>query len=61
MFFPIESKKQWNSRLRARIQRDLQTLAKANAMLNDRDEVTEEDIDKVIELTNLINYKFNPL
>ena len=44
-----------------RIQRDLQTLAKANAMLNDRDKVTEEDIDKILKLSKWINYDFNPL
>ena len=44
-----------------RIQRDLQTLAKANAMLNDREEVTEEDIDKILYLSKWINYDFNPL
>jgi len=44
-----------------RLQRDLQTLAKANAMLNGRNKVIEEDIDKVLHTSRWINYDFNPL
>lgn len=44
-----------------RIQRTLQTLAKANAMLNGRDEVIKEDIEKILELSTWINYEYNPL
>jgi hypothetical protein len=44
-----------------RILRNLQALAKANAILNDRTEVNQQDIDKIIYLSNWINYRFNPL
>lgn len=44
-----------------RIQRSLQTLAKANAVLNDRKQITQEDIEKVLELGNWMNKRFNPL
>ena len=44
-----------------RLQRDLQYLAKANAMLNGRYKVAQEDIDKVLYLGNWINYDFNIL
>jgi len=44
-----------------RMQRNLQVLAKANAVLNDRFEVTQEDIDKVLHLGNWMNFRFNPL
>ncbi|UCE16682.1 MAG: hypothetical protein JSV12_03500 [Candidatus Bathyarchaeota archaeon] len=44
-----------------RIQRSLQTLAKANAILNDRTEVAQQDIDKILELGNWMNKRFNPL
>lgn len=44
-----------------RMQRSLQYLAKANAKLNNREEVTQEDIDKLLKLSNWINYEFNPL
>jgi hypothetical protein len=44
-----------------RVQRSLQTLAKANAVLNGRTEVTQEDIDKILHLGNWMNYRFNPL
>jgi hypothetical protein len=44
-----------------RPQRSLQTLAKANALLNGRCEVVMEDIDTVIWLSNWINLDFNPL
>jgi hypothetical protein len=44
-----------------RVLRNLQTLAKANAVLNDRTEVAQEDIDRIMHLGNWINYRFNPL
>lgn len=44
-----------------RIQRSLQTLAKANAALNGRTEVNQQDIEKVLELGNWMNKRFNPL
>jgi len=44
-----------------RMQRSLQALAKANAVLNGRAEVTQEDIDKIIFLGNWMNFQFNPL
>jgi len=44
-----------------RVQRSLQTLTKANAVLNDRTEVTQEDIEKIMRLGNWMNYRFNPL
>jgi len=44
-----------------RVLRSLQTLAKANALLNDRTEVNQEDIDKIVYLSNWINYRLNPL
>ena len=44
-----------------RLQKSLQYLAKANAMLNDRTEVTQDDIEKIMKLSNWINYDFNPL
>ncbi|MFZ0445100.1 MAG: hypothetical protein WAM95_10845 [Bacillus sp. (in: firmicutes)] len=44
-----------------RLQRSLQSLAKANAVLNDRTEVTQEDIDTLLHLGNWMNYNFNPL
>lgn len=42
-----------------RIQRNMQNLARANAMLNGRDKVEKEDIDKIIFLSRWINYKMN--
>lgn len=42
-----------------RAQIRLQQLAKANALLNKRVEVLQEDIDKIIELTNWMNFNFN--
>ncbi len=42
-----------------RLQRSLQDLARANAMINGRDAVTQEDIDEIIHLSNLVNYDFN--
>jgi hypothetical protein len=44
-----------------RVQRSLQTLAKANAVLNDRTEVAQEDIEKILRLGNWMNCRFNPL
>jgi hypothetical protein len=44
-----------------RIQRNLQALVKANAILNGRKEVIQEDIDAVLKLGNWINDRFNPL
>lgn len=34
-------------------------LAKSNALLNNRNKVTKEDIDKVLELSKYMNFKFN--
>ena len=42
-----------------RMQKNLQRLAKANALANDRTYVIENDIKKVIHLSNWINYDFN--
>jgi len=44
-----------------RLQRSLQCLAKANAILNNRTEVTQEDIDAVLHLANWMNYRYNLL
>ena len=44
-----------------RIQRNLQTLTKANALLNGRKEVTQDDIDTILRLGNWINDEFHPL
>jgi hypothetical protein len=44
-----------------RAQQSLQRLAKANAIMNDRDTVTEEDIRKILQLSNWINFNFNSL
>ena len=44
-----------------RMQRNLQALAKANAVLNGRSKVAREDIDKVTSLANWMNYRNNPL
>lgn len=44
-----------------RLQRSLQCLAKANAVLNNRAKVAQEDIEAVLRLTNWMNYRFNPL
>jgi hypothetical protein len=45
--------------LRAQI--NFQRLAKANAWLNGRKEVTSEDIEKILYLSKWINFDFNPL
>lgn len=44
-----------------RMQRSLQALAKANAVLNGRAKVVQDDIDKLIHLGNWMNFRFNPL
>ncbi len=44
-----------------RMQRNLQVLAKANAILNGRKEVIQNDIETVLRLGNWINDRFNPL
>jgi len=44
-----------------RCQKSLQRLAKANALMNGRKEVIEEDIQKILELSRWINYDFNSL
>jgi hypothetical protein len=44
-----------------RAQRSLQSLAKANAVLNNRREVTQDDIDKIMKLSNWMNFRNNPL
>jgi hypothetical protein len=44
-----------------RMQRNLQALARANAVLNDRSKVAQEDIDQITHLANWANYRNNPL
>jgi len=44
-----------------RVQKNLQKLCYANALLNNRDSVSEDDIDKILHLGNWMNFKFNPL
>jgi hypothetical protein len=44
-----------------RLQRSLQDLVRANAMINGRDTLTQEDINEIIHLSNWINYDFNPM
>jgi hypothetical protein len=44
-----------------RMQRNFQVLVKANAILNGRKEVAQEDVVKVLRLGNWINDRFNPL
>ena len=44
-----------------RMQRSLQCLAMANALLNKRRKVIKEDVDKILNLGNWMNYDFNPL
>lgn len=39
----------------------LKRLTKANALINDRDHITKEDINRVIELSNWMNFDCNPL
>lgn len=42
-------------------QTNLQRLAKANALLNSRTKVNKEDIDKILYLSNWINYDYNSI
>jgi len=44
-----------------RMQRNLQVLAKANAVLYGRSMVVQEDVDKVVHLGNWMNFDNNPL
>jgi len=44
-----------------RIQKNLQLLAKANALLRNSPKVEQEDIQAILDLSNWINYDFNPL
>lgn len=44
-----------------RYQKSLQTLAMASALLNGRREVNQEDVDRVVRITELINFDFKPL
>lgn len=44
-----------------RAQINLQRLAKANALLNNRTDVTTEDITKVLELSRFMNFEFNTM
>lgn len=44
-----------------RVQKNLQKLCYANALMNNRDHVTREDIDKVLYLGRWMNFQFNPL
>ena len=44
-----------------RVQKNLQKLCYANALLNNRDYVASEDIDKILYLSRWMNFDFNPL
>ena len=44
-----------------RVQKNLQKLCYANALLDNRDYVAKEDVDKVLYLSRWMNFKFNPL
>ena len=44
-----------------RIQRQLQVLAKANALMNQRSTVTNGDVQTIKELTKLVNFSFNQI
>jgi hypothetical protein len=44
-----------------RLQRNLQTLAKASALLDKRSEVIDKDVEKLEWLSEWINYDFNVL
>ncbi len=44
-----------------RMQKHLQLLMMANALMNRRDTVNNEDLEKVKELTNYINLEYNPI
>jgi hypothetical protein len=44
-----------------RLQKNLQCLAKAEAYLNNRNAVTQEDVDTILKLSKWFNYSFTPL
>lgn len=44
-----------------RAQERMQALCKANAMLSGRSEVKKEDIEKIMKLSDWINFDFNPI
>jgi len=44
-----------------RTQKNLQKLCYSNALLNNRDYVSKEDVDKVLYLGRWMNFDFNPL
>jgi len=44
-----------------RVQKNLQKLCYANALLNKRDYVVSEDVEKVLYLSRWMNFDFNPL
>jgi hypothetical protein len=44
-----------------RVQKNLQKLCYANALLNNRDYVAKEDVDKILYLSRWMNFDFNPL
>jgi len=44
-----------------RLQKQLQTMCMANAMLNGRDIVTQEDFDTIVELGDFMNFNYNPI
>jgi len=44
-----------------RMQKNLMALCKANALLNKRKEVTEEDLNNILQISAWINYNFNPI
>ena len=44
-----------------RVQKNLQKLCYANALLNNRDYVTKGDVDKILYLSRWMNFDFNPL
>ena len=44
-----------------RSQINLQRLAKANALLNNRTKINQDDINKIIKLSNWFNFNFNPI
>jgi hypothetical protein len=44
-----------------RIQKNLQKLCYANAMIDNRNEVEQKDVDKILYLSRWMNFKFNAL
>lgn len=44
-----------------RAQKQLQTLLKASALMNDRTETNEEDVQNVIKVANYMNFNYNPI